>query len=80
MEPGLTAFTRMRRFLKSVVQVRANRRTAALVALYTLFAGKAFAGYDGCIQDDRGTIRQQRKRFLLPVKRRPFTLMLKIES
>src|SRR5215470_2618124 len=33
MEPGLIAFTRMRRSFKSVVHVRANERTAALVAL-----------------------------------------------
>ena len=33
MVPGLTAFTRMRRSFKSVVQVRANERTAAFVAL-----------------------------------------------
>src|SRR5437870_9725885 len=33
MEPGLTAFTRMRRSFKSVVHVRANERMAALVAL-----------------------------------------------
>src|SRR5207244_2620815 len=33
MEPGLTAFTRMWRSFKSFVQVRANERTAALVAL-----------------------------------------------
>ena len=31
--PGLTAFTRMRRACRSVVQVRANERTAAFVAL-----------------------------------------------
>src|SRR6202035_1211522 len=37
VEPGLTAFTRMRRSFKSVVHVRANERTAALLALYTLF-------------------------------------------
>src|ERR1700693_3308671 len=30
--PGLTAFTRIRRALRSVVQVRAKDRTAALVA------------------------------------------------
>src|SRR5436309_11951019 len=29
MEPGLTAFTRMRRSFRSVVHVRANERTAA---------------------------------------------------
>jgi hypothetical protein len=39
VEPGLTAFTRMRRSFRSVVQVRANERKAAYVALYTLFAG-----------------------------------------
>jgi hypothetical protein len=33
MEPGLTAFTRMRRSSKSVAQVRANERMAAFVAL-----------------------------------------------
>jgi hypothetical protein len=33
IEPGLIAFTRMRRCFKSVVQVRAKERTAALVAL-----------------------------------------------
>ena len=32
IDPGLTAFTRMRRSFKSVVHVRANERTAALVA------------------------------------------------
>src|SRR5262245_35288492 len=39
MTPGLTAFTRMRRSFKSVVNVRANERTAAFVAQLTLFAG-----------------------------------------
>jgi hypothetical protein len=33
MEPGLIAFTPMRRSFKSVVHVRANQRTAAFVAL-----------------------------------------------
>ena len=33
VEPGLTAFTRMWRLRKSVAHVRANERTAALVAL-----------------------------------------------
>src|ERR1700720_2158248 len=37
--PGLSAFTRIFRSFKSIVQVRANDRTAALVALYTLDAG-----------------------------------------
>jgi len=36
MEPGLTAFRRMRRSFKSVVHVRANERMAALVALLRL--------------------------------------------
>ena len=39
MMPGLIAFTRILRFLRSTDQVRANERTAALVALYTLKAG-----------------------------------------
>ena len=42
INPGLTAFTRMRRSFKSVVHVRANERTAAFVALYTLLSGKPF--------------------------------------
>jgi len=33
VEPGLTVFTRMRRLRRSVAHVRANERTAALVAL-----------------------------------------------
>ena len=33
VDPGLTALTRMRRAFRSVVQVRAKERTAALVAL-----------------------------------------------
>ena len=40
IKPGLIAFTRMRRCLRSVVHVRANERAAALVALYTLHDGK----------------------------------------
>jgi hypothetical protein len=32
-KPWLTVFTRMRRACKSIVQVRANERTAAFVAL-----------------------------------------------
>src|SRR5260370_8709327 len=38
--PGLRTFTRMRRSRRSFVQVLANERTAAFVALYTLMAGK----------------------------------------
>src|SRR5262249_41174048 len=34
--PGLTALTRILRSLSSTAQVRANDRTAALVALYTV--------------------------------------------
>ncbi len=36
--PGLSALTRILRSLRSVVHVRANDRTAAFVALYTLNA------------------------------------------
>src|SRR5215510_14724236 len=36
MRTGLTAFTRMRRCFKSVVQIRAKQRTAALLALETV--------------------------------------------
>ncbi len=78
MKPGLTAFTRMRRSFKSVVHVRANERTAALLALYTLHAGapllatmdafrmmEAPSGISG--------------RVFCTVNKRPFTLMSKIE-
>jgi hypothetical protein len=37
IEPGLIAFTHICLSFKSVVHVLANDRTAALVALYTLF-------------------------------------------
>ena len=37
--PGLSALTRIFRSFKSIVHVRANDRTAALLALYTLDAG-----------------------------------------
>src|SRR5207253_3639314 len=40
--PGLTTLTRILRSLRSVVRVRANDRSAALVALYTLTAGFPF--------------------------------------
>jgi hypothetical protein len=40
INPGLIAFTRMPRTFRSVVHVRANERTAAFVALYTLLACK----------------------------------------
>jgi hypothetical protein len=64
MEPGLMAFTRMRRSFKSVVQVRANERTAGFRGAINTIRGQPFAADDGRIQYDRGAIRQQRKRLL----------------
>src|SRR5260221_2237094 len=77
--PGLTAFTRIRRFLKSVVQVRANERTAALVALYTLFADKPLLATMDAFRMIDAPSGSSGSAFCT-VKRRPFTLMLKIES
>jgi hypothetical protein len=63
MEPGLTAFTRMGRCFKSVVQVREGTDGGFRGAINTI-RGQPFAGDDGNIQDARGAIRQQRKRLL----------------
>jgi hypothetical protein len=79
MGPGLTAFTRMRRACKSVVHVRANARTAALVALYTLFVGNPLlATMDAfrMIEAPSGI----RGSAFCTVNRRPLTLMVKIVS
>src|SRR3989454_546480 len=77
--PGLTAFTRMRRSLRSVVNVRAKERTAALVALYTLFDAnpllpttEAFRMIDAPSESSGNAF--------CTVNRTPFTLMSKIES
>src|SRR3989454_5226859 len=77
--PGLTAFTRMRRSLRSVVNVRARERTAALVALYTLFDAnpllpttEAFRMIDAPSESSGNAF--------CTVNRTPFTLMSKIES
>ena len=79
VEPGLTALTRMRRACKSVVQVHANARTAALVALYTLFVGNPFlATMDAfrMIEAPSGI----RGSAFCTVNRRLFTLMVKSVS
>src|SRR5437660_7494848 len=77
--PGLTAFTRMRRSFRSVVQVRANERTAALVALYTLFAGNPLLPTMDAFRTIEPPSGISASAFWT-VNRRPFTLMLKIES
>src|SRR5439155_17320268 len=77
--PGLTAFPRMRRSLRSVVNVRAKERTAALVALYTLFDAnpllpttEAFRMIDAPSESSGSAF--------CTVNRTPLTLMSKIES
>jgi len=79
MAPGLTAFTRMRRACMSVVQVRANARTAALVALYTLFAGKPLLATMDALRMIEAPSGSSGSAFCT-VNRRPFTLMVKSVS
>jgi hypothetical protein len=67
MEPGLTAFTRMRRSFKSVAM---SARTNARQPLWR-YKHYSFAGDDGGIQDNRCSIRQQRQR-LLHREKEPF--------
>ena len=79
LKPGLTAFTRMRRSFKSVVHVRANDRTAALVALYTLQSGNPLlATMDAFRMIDAPSAISGSA--FCTVNRRPFTLMLKSAS
>src|SRR6266446_5979862 len=54
----------MRRPFKSDVHVRANERTAAFVAAINTPLRCSFNGDDRRIQDDRGTVRHERKRLL----------------
>jgi 2-succinyl-5-enolpyruvyl-6-hydroxy-3-cyclohexene-1-carboxylate synthase len=77
--PGLRALTRILRALRSTVHVRANERTAAFVALYTLkFSNPFVATIDALrmIDAPSGTSGSA----FCTVKSTPFTLMLKIES
>src|SRR4029077_17454738 len=77
--PGLRAFTRILRSFKSIVHVRANDRTAALVALYTLDAGLPL---DATIEAFRMIDPPTgiRGRAFCTVNNRPLTLMSKIRS
>src|SRR5262245_57179372 len=79
IEPGLTAFTRMRRCFNCVVHVRANERTAALVALYTLFDAKPLLATIEALRmiDDPGGMSGTA---FCTEKSRPLTLTSKIES
>jgi hypothetical protein len=77
--PGLTTFTRMRRLFKSVVHVRANERTAAFVALYTLFMGSPLLPTMDPFRMMEAPSGRRGSAFCT-VKSIPFTLMLKIES
>src|SRR5213593_490302 len=79
IEPGLTAFTRMRRCFKSVVQVRANERTAALVALYTLLDDRPLLATMDAFRMNEAPSGISGSAFCTE-NRRPFTLMSKIES
>ena len=79
MKPGLTAFTRMRRACTSVVQVRANARTAALVALYTLLAGNPLLATMDAFRMIEAPSGSSGSAFWT-VNRTPFTLISKIAS
>lgn len=61
--PGLTALTRMRRSLRSAVHVRANERTAALLALRPL-SQRILACRNRRSEDGGRAIWQQWKRLL----------------
>jgi hypothetical protein len=63
----------------SVVQVRANARTAALVALYTLFAGKPLLATMDALRMIEAPSGSSGSAFCT-VNRRPFTLMVKSVS
>jgi len=77
--PGLTAFTRMRRSFSSVVHVRANERTAAFVALYTLLAENPLLPTIDALRTIDAPSGISGRAFCT-VNSRPFTLMSKIES
>ena len=79
IEPGLTAFTRMRRCFRSVVHVRANERTAALVALYTLLAENPLLATIDAFRMMEAPSGSSGSAFCT-VNSTPFTLVLKIES
>src|SRR6202042_2539460 len=77
--PGLSAFTRIFRSFKSVVHVRANDRTAALLALYTLNAGLPV---DATIEAFRmiEAPSRTRGRAFCTVNKIPLTFVLKVLS
>src|SRR5215472_2418315 len=79
MRPGLTAFTRMRRSFKSVVQVRANERRAAFAAQETLAAGGPLPAPMDAFRMIEAPSGNSGSAFCT-VKSRPLTWMLKSES
>jgi hypothetical protein len=62
--PGLNTLMRMSRPLRSTIQVRANERTAALLALYTEQSGKTLDRHHRADEDHRGASGKQRQRLL----------------
>src|SRR5712692_4666435 len=77
--PGLTALTRIRRSLRSAVQVRAKERMAAFVALRTLSEeNPLLAAMDAVRMTDAPS--ESNGSDFCTVKSTPFTLMLKMES
>jgi hypothetical protein len=79
MCPGLSTLTRIPRSFRSTIQVRANERTAALLALYTPRGGNPLAEAIDPVRitdaaDDR------RGSAFRTVNKRPRTLVLNILS
>ena len=62
--PGLTALTRILRSRNSLAHVRANERTAALIAAYTPMPSAAASRGGRRVQDDRAAVVEQRQRLL----------------
>jgi len=79
VNPGLTAFTRIRRSFKSVAIARANERTAAFVALYTLQFGNPLLATMDAFKMIEAPSAISRSAFCT-VNRAPFTLISKTES
>ena len=79
MDPGLIAFTRIRRCFKSVAQVRAKERATALVAAYTLLAGNPLLPTMDEVRMITAPSGSKGSAFCT-VKSKPLTLMLNISS
>src|SRR5437773_801809 len=77
--PGLIALTRILRALRSTVQLRANDRTAALVALYTLKPSRPLEPAIDAFRMIDPPSRRSGSAFCT-VKSRPLTLLLNVVS